>query len=86
MIKLSDEEVSKLKELLLAKSEIYAQMKEMHHYAENFAIGIWQEQKKLEEKYNVSFADGKHKLNLMTNEIEDVSTIVTAGGEGKIIT
>jgi hypothetical protein len=78
-IKLTDEEVAKLKELLLAKSEIYAQMKEMHHYAENFAVGIWQEQKKIEEKYNVNFSEGKHKLNLMTNEIEEVE-------EKKIIT
>ena len=86
MIKLEESEVQKLKELLLAKSEIYAQMKEMHHYAENFAIGVWQEQKKIEEKYNVSFSDGKYKLNLMTNEIEEVSNIVKPNEDKKIIT
>lgn len=79
MIKMTQDDVKMLKELLLAKSEIYAQMKEMHHYAENFAVGIWQEQKKLEEKYNVDFGGGKHKLNLMTDEIEEVE-------EKKIIT
>lgn len=79
MIKLTDEEVKKLKELLIAKTEIYAQIKEMYHYAENFAVGIWQEQKKLEEKYNVDFGNGKHKLNLMENSIEEESQIITPG-------
>jgi len=77
MIKLTDEDVKKLKELLIAKTEIYAQLKEMHHYAENFAIGIWQEQKKLEDKYKVDFSDGKYKLNLMENTIEEESQIIT---------
>ena len=77
MIKLTQEEVKKLKELLVAKGEIYAQVKEMHHYAENFAVGIWQEQRKLEEKYNVDFNSGTHKLNLMENTIEEESKIIT---------
>jgi len=72
MIKLTIEELAKIKEFLMAKSEIYVQIKEMQHYAENFAIGVWQEQKKLEEKYNVDFASGKHKLDLVKNEIIEV--------------
>ena len=72
MIKLTTEELAKIKELLMAKTEIYLQIKEMQHYAENFAIGIWQEQKKLEEKYNVDFVSGKHKLDLVKNEIVEV--------------
>jgi len=71
-MKLEITEVAKIKELLMAKSEIYIQIKELQHYAENFAIGVWQEQKKLEEKYNVSFASGKHKLDLVKNEIIEV--------------
>lgn len=76
-IKLEESELSKLKEMLIAKAEIYIQMKEMQHYAENFAVGIWQEQKALEIKYKVDFASGKDKLNLQTNEIEQESKIVT---------
>lgn len=86
MIKLEDNEVKTLKELLMAKSEIYIQMKEMQHYAENFAVGVWQEQKKLEDKYKVSFTDGKWKLNLITNEIEEVSQVITPNEGSKIIT
>jgi hypothetical protein len=76
-IKLEESEVSKLKEMLVAKSEIYHQVKELYHYAENFAVGIWQEQKKLEEKYKVDFSSGKDKLNLQTNEIEQESKVIT---------
>lgn len=71
-IKLEVEEVAKIKEFLMAKTEIYAQVKELQHYAENFAIGVWQEQKKLEEKYNVDFASKKHQLDLVKNEIIEV--------------
>jgi hypothetical protein len=71
-IKLEVEEVAKIKEFLMAKTEIYAQVKELQHYAENFAIGIWQEQKKLEEKYKVDFASKKHQLDLVKNEIIEV--------------
>ena len=70
-IKLTTEEVAKLKDLVMAKAEIYAQIKEMQHYAENFAIGVWQEQKKLEEKYKVDFGSGKFKLDLINNTIEE---------------
>jgi len=80
MIKLTTEELAKIKELLMAKTEIYLQIKEMQHYAENFAIGIWQEQKKIEEKYNVDFASNKHKLDLVKNEIVEIEE------ETKIIT
>ena len=79
-IQLTAAELSKIKELLMAKSEIYVQIKEMQHYAENFAVGVWMEQKKLEEKYNVDFASGKHKLDLVKNEIievEEPSKIIT---------
>ena len=76
-IKLEESEIAKLKELLIAKNEIYAQIREMEHYAENFAVGIFQEQKKLEEKYHVDFANGKFKLNLMENQIEEKSEIIT---------
>ena len=72
MIKLENSELAKIKELLMAKTEIYLQIKEMQHYAENFAIGVWQEQKKIEEKYNVDFASGKHKLDLVKNEIVEI--------------
>ena len=72
MIQLDAAELSKIKELLIAKTEIYIKIKEMQHYAENFAIGIYYEQKKLEEKYNVDFASGKHKLDLVKNEIVEV--------------
>ena len=80
MIKLENSELAKIKELLMAKTEIYLQIKEMQHYAENFAIGVWQEQKKIEEKYNVDFASGKHKLDLVKNEIVEITE------EPKIIT
>jgi len=73
MIKLEVEEVAKIKEFLMAKNEIYIQIKEMQHYAENFAIGVWQEQKKLEEKYNVDFASNKYKLDLVKNEIVEIA-------------
>jgi hypothetical protein len=76
-IKLEEIDVAKLKEMLIAKQEIYSQIKEMQHYAENFAIGIWQEQRKLEEKYNVDLSKGKSKLNLQTNEIEEESKIIS---------
>jgi hypothetical protein len=70
-IKLTTEETAKLKDLVMAKAEIYAQIKEMQHYAENFAVGVWQEQKKLEAKYQVDFASGKWKLDLVNNTIEE---------------
>ena len=80
MTKLENSELSKIKELLMAKTEIYLQIKEMQHYAENFAIGVWQEQRKIEEKYNVDFSSGKFKLDLVKNEIVEVEE------EPKIIT
>ena len=80
MTKLENSELSKIKELLMAKTEIYLQIKEMQHYAENFAIGVWQEQRKIEEKYNVDFSSGKFKLDLVKNEIVEVQE------EPKIIT
>ena len=76
-IKLEESDVSKLKELLMAKSECYAQVKEIYHYCEQFAIGIWQEQKKLEEKYKIDLATGKFKLNLENNTVEEISQVIT---------
>jgi hypothetical protein len=78
-MKLEIEDVAKIKELLMAKTEIYQQIKEMQHYAENFAVGVWQEQRKIEEKYKVDFTEGKFKLDLVKNEIVEVE-------EKKIIT
>jgi len=72
MIKLEENELAKLKEMIIAKNEIYAQIRECQYYAENFAIGVHAEQQKLEEKYKVDFASGKWKLDLTGNCIEEV--------------